>query len=80
MADVLTYARGLRPLNKLCAAFGSYGWSGEAVKQIEQYFAEMKLEPAGGSINVKYVPDAEVLKSCYDLGLAVGGKLLAYKK
>ena len=75
MADVLTYARGLRPLNKLCAAFGSYGWSGESVKQIEQFFTDMKLEKAAESVSVKYVPDADALKSCYDLGLAVGGKL-----
>jgi len=80
MADVLTYARGLRPLNKLCAAFGSYGWSGESVKQIEQYFADMKLEKAAESVSVKYVPDADAVKLCYDLGQAVGAKLLAYKK
>ena len=26
IADVLTYMKGLRPLNRVGAAFGSYGW------------------------------------------------------
>ncbi len=34
LADFLTYMKGLKPLNKIGAAFGSYGWSGEAVKMI----------------------------------------------
>ena len=28
IADVLTYMKGLRPLNRVGAACGSYGWSG----------------------------------------------------
>ena len=32
IADVLTYMTGLRPLNRVGAAFGSYGWSGESPK------------------------------------------------
>jgi len=32
MAGFLMYMRGLRPTNKIGAAFGSYGWSGEGVK------------------------------------------------
>jgi flavorubredoxin len=34
VSDFLTYMKGLKPHNKIGAAFGSYGWSGEAVKQI----------------------------------------------
>ncbi|MCK5487260.1 MAG: flavodoxin domain-containing protein, partial [Desulfobacterales bacterium] len=34
LADFLSYMKGLKPLNKIGAAFGSYGWSGEAVKMI----------------------------------------------
>ncbi|MBU1741636.1 MAG: flavodoxin domain-containing protein, partial [Proteobacteria bacterium] len=35
VADVLTYIKGLKPAGRIGAAFGSYGWSGEAVKHIE---------------------------------------------
>jgi flavorubredoxin len=34
IADVMTYIKGLRPQNKMAAAFGSYGWSGEAAGRI----------------------------------------------
>ncbi len=29
MADILTYMKGLKPVNRIGAAFGSYGWSGK---------------------------------------------------
>ena len=36
MGEFLTYLQGLRPNNKAAAAFGSYGWSGQAVSLINQ--------------------------------------------
>lgn len=69
MADVMTYLRGLKPRHLVGAAFGSYGWSGEAVKQLEEILAEMKVESAGAGIRVKHAPDHEVLSRCYDLGM-----------
>jgi flavorubredoxin len=68
MADVLTYLRGLKPRNLIGAAFGSYGWSGEAVKQIEEILAEMKVERAGEGIRAKNVPDAGCLARCCEMG------------
>ena len=35
VAAFLTYMRGLKPKDRVGMAFGSYGWSGEAVKQAE---------------------------------------------
>ena len=35
VAAFLTYMRGLKPKDRIGMAFGSYGWSGEAVKQAE---------------------------------------------
>ncbi len=43
MADILTYMKGLKPRNLVGAAFGSYGWSGEAVGQVSQYLQDMKM-------------------------------------
>jgi len=68
MADILMYLKGLKPRNLIGAAFGSYGWSGEAVKEIEEILAEMKVEKAGEGIRVKNVPDAGILARCYELG------------
>jgi flavorubredoxin len=75
MADILTYLRGLKPRNLVGAAFGSYGWSGEAVGQIEAILAEMKVERAGEGIRVKNVPDEEMLVRCYELGLQMAEKV-----
>ncbi len=44
MAGFLMYMRGLRPTNKIGAAFGSYGWSGEAVKLMNEAMEEMKFD------------------------------------
>ena len=77
MADILTYMRGLKPRNMIAAAFGSYGWSGEAVREIEEVLTEMKLEKAGEGIRVKNVPDAEALSRCYDLGKDMAGQALS---
>jgi len=75
MADVLTYLRGLKPQNLVGAAFGSYGWSGEAVRQIEEVLAAMKVESAGEGIRVKNVPDRDVLARCYELGIGMAERV-----
>ncbi|MEG1613646.1 MAG: FprA family A-type flavoprotein [Clostridia bacterium] len=40
----LTYLKGLRPKNRIGKAFGSYGWSGESIKQIEEILLAMNWE------------------------------------
>jgi len=72
LADFLTYMKGLKPLNKIGAAFGSYGWSGEAVKMINQELEAMKFEIVDPGLRVQYVPNKEALESCYELGRKIG--------
>jgi len=76
MADVMTYLKGLRPVNKIGAAFGSYGWSGESVKHLEAMLREMKVEIVAEPVAVKHVPDSDVLEKCHELGKAVAAELL----
>ncbi len=71
MADVLTYLKGLKPKNLTGAAFGSYGWSGEAAAQVNDILSEMKVDLASEPIKAKYVPDGEVLAKCFDLGKSI---------
>jgi flavorubredoxin len=71
MADVLTYLKGLRPANLAGCAFGSFGWSGESVKQIQDFLGEMKVEAVGEAIRVKHVPDRDTLARCYEQGRLV---------
>jgi flavorubredoxin len=77
MADVLNYLNGLKPRNLIGAAFGSYGWSGEAVREIEAILADMKVEKAGEGIRAKHVPDADTLVRCYELGKEISVKVLS---
>ncbi len=75
VADVMTYLKGLKPKNLTGAAFGSYGWSGEAVKQLNSMLSDMKVDLIGEDINLKYVPDEKSLEKCYTLGFNIGSKL-----
>jgi flavorubredoxin len=75
MADVLTYLKGLRPVNLIGAAFGSYGCSGEAPKQVHDLLLEMKVDLIGDPLKAKYVPDRDTLQKCFDLGKAVAERL-----
>jgi len=75
MAGFLMYMRGLRPTNKIGAAFGSYGWSGEAVKLMNQAMTEMKFTICHPGLKVQYVPEHDNLKECVELGHTVGDTL-----
>ena len=75
VADVLTYAKGLKPKNLIGAAFGSYGWSGEATAQVEEYLRQMGIELAAPALRLKFVPDADALTQCREFGKAVAAKL-----
>ncbi len=76
MADVMTYLKGLRPANLIGAAFGSYGWSGESVRFLEEILKEMKVEIAAPAVSAKHVPDDSVLAKCQELGKTIADQLL----
>ena len=75
IADILVYLKGLKPVGLVGAAFGSYGWSGESIKQLGQLLEEMKVEIAAEPVRVKYVPDGEALAACRELGKAIAKRL-----
>jgi len=72
MAGFLMYMRGLKPTNKLGATFGSFGWSGEAVSLMNKALEEMKIDVIEDGLKIKYVPDAEKLEECREMGRRVG--------
>ena len=76
VADFLTYMKGLRPKNRIGAAFGSYGWSGEAVKMINKMLEEAKIELVGDGVRAKYVPDHDALAPCVSLGREIGKAIM----
>ncbi|MFP4393108.1 MAG: FprA family A-type flavoprotein [Desulfohalobiaceae bacterium] len=56
VADMLTYMQGLKPQNKLGAAFGSYGWSGESPRIIQDWLQKMGMETVLDPIRILHVP------------------------
>ena len=77
VSDFLTYMKGLKPKNKVAAAFGSYGWSGEAVKLINRELEEMKFEIIDPGVRIQYVPDKKSLGKCYEMAQKVAAALPA---
>ncbi|MEI8176148.1 MAG: flavodoxin domain-containing protein [Candidatus Omnitrophota bacterium] len=75
MAGFLDFLKGLKPRGRIAAAFGSHGWAGGAVPSIERIIKEAGIEIAFPGIAIKYVPDANELTRCYDLGKEFAGKI-----
>lgn len=57
--------------NKIGAAFGSYGWSGEAVKVIEEHFSRGKITIVAEGVRAKWQPKEDDLTRCAELGRKV---------
>jgi flavorubredoxin len=77
VSDFLTYMKGLKPLNKIGAAFGSYGWSGEAVGLIKKELEAMKFDVMDQGIKSQYVPDEQAMEACKDLAKKIARALPA---
>lgn len=77
VGDFLTYMKGLKPLNKLGAAFGSYGWSGEAAKLVTKELEEMKFDIIDPGVRIQYVPDDKSLDACRELAKKIAEALPA---
>ncbi|MBA3004236.1 MAG: MBL fold metallo-hydrolase [Desulfurivibrio sp.] len=75
MADIITYMKGLRPKDKIGAAFGSFGWSGEAVKHLTGHMTDMGFEIIGEGIKIKNVPTHESLEHCSELGRQIAAAM-----
>jgi len=75
VADVLCYLRGLKPKGMVGAAFGSYGWSGEAIKHVSAALEEMGVEPVAEPVRAKYVPTQADLEACCQLGHQIAWKI-----
>ncbi len=68
VGGLLEMMRGLKFKNKKAAAFGSYGWSGESVKQISKALAESGFELVNDGHRSLWVPDEAALAACTEYG------------
>lgn len=76
VAACMTYLGSLKPRNMVGAAFGSYGWSGEAPGKLEAMLENLSLPIAAEPLRVQYVPDEEALQNATEFGAAIGDRIL----
>jgi len=76
VAAQLTYMKGLRPLNRIGGAFGSYGWSGESAKYIQEFLKSMNVELPCQPLKCAWRPTKDTLKECHAMGTTLAEALI----
>lgn len=70
-------AKGISLKGKVGAAFGSYGWSGEAPKLLLEIMKnKFEMQVTEPPLLAKYVPDEKTLNMCRDFGRRVSETLM----
>jgi len=68
--DLLSCLMFLEKTGKCAGAFGSYGWSGEAVEHILSRLKSLKLKvPPLEPLKIKLIPNTIELQACYNYGV-----------
>ena len=69
--------KGISLKGKVCAAFGSYGWSGEAPKLVLEVMKnKFEMRVTEPPLLVKDTPNQTSLNACRDLGRRVSESLI----
>ena len=76
LADILTYIRGLHPINLLGAIFGSYGWNLLCFEEIKSYLEKTGIPIVTTDVRAKFTPDEEKLSEACAQGEALAAALL----
>jgi anaerobic nitric oxide reductase flavorubredoxin len=75
LGSFMTYAVGLKPKDKLWSFFGSFGWGGGAVRNMAEMAKKAGFEVHEPGIEIKYVPDEEDLKKCFEFGKQIATEI-----
>lgn len=75
VAEFLCYLKGLKPKNKVGAAFGSYGWGGGATKAVVQEMEGMGIEMVENDLTFKWIPEETELAQCIEFGQNIAKKM-----
>ena len=74
LAGFLEEIRGLKFSGKKGAAFGTYGWSGESVKMINEGLQKAGFELINDGIKAQWSPDDRTVGQCLDFGKEIAAK------
>jgi flavorubredoxin len=58
---------------KAASVFGSYGWSGEAIKTVQDILTSMRIKVSPEPMKVRMAPSAQELEACVDFGRKFAG-------
>jgi len=68
----LSLLSSVTPKGKIGAAFGSFGWSGEAVRQVEERLKGLKFTVAASGLAFRFRPTPEDRQACRTFGEQIG--------
>ncbi|MCX5700589.1 MAG: flavodoxin domain-containing protein [Candidatus Omnitrophica bacterium] len=68
MAGFLEFVKGLAAKNRVASCFGSFGWAGGSVKEMEEVVIKAGIEVAQPGIAFKYLPDKDEMQRCFEFG------------
>ena len=74
-AGILELIRGMKMKNKSAAAFGSYGWSGESVKMINEELTKAGFSLIDEGFKTLWTPDEDVTEKLREYGRNFAAKL-----
>lgn len=73
--DILNSLITIDVKGKLGASFGSYGWSGDAVEQLDARLNTMKFKVPLDGLTAVLAPSEEEQKNCFDFGVSLAKEL-----
>lgn len=74
--ELFSVINPVRNRGKLAGAFGSYGWSGEAIKIIESNLKNLKLKVFDSGVKCTFIPFEDSNEKAIEYGKKFGEKLL----
>ena len=75
--DLSTTMHPITHGKKHAAAFGSYGWTGEAVPNLTQRLTQLKMKVSDG-LRIRFKPSEEECSKCVDFGYNFAQNLLGF--
>ncbi|MDD5412854.1 MAG: FprA family A-type flavoprotein [Methylobacter sp.] len=78
--DLLSSLAVINLKSKLGGVFGSYGWTGEGVKMVEDRLRGLKLRVPIPGIRIKLIPTEEEIELCREFGHEMAQDLLGLRQ
>jgi flavodoxin short chain len=78
MPTVIRFVESLSKIQlkgKIGAAFGSYGWSGEAAGVMSKMLKSYGMDVIEPDLRIKRIPEAEGIETCKELGKLIAKRL-----